>query len=124
MIRRPPRSTRTDTLFPYTALFRSAGGLGLWRGLDSALCADGACRRDRAQCARRARSPGCAHLVRYSTRAQSGLVAAVLCRAPDRGGVLADRRDFRVRAAPDARLRPNPQAGGMGDGALTRLAVL
>src|SRR3546814_7549138 len=23
MIRRPPRSTRTDTLFPYTALFRS-----------------------------------------------------------------------------------------------------
>src|SRR3546814_17856399 len=24
MIRRPPRSTRTDTLFPYTALFRSA----------------------------------------------------------------------------------------------------
>src|SRR3546814_8621520 len=26
MIRRPPRSTRTDTLFPYTTLFRS------WRG--------------------------------------------------------------------------------------------
>src|SRR3546814_4920970 len=25
MIRRPPRSTRTDTLFPYTTLFRSAG---------------------------------------------------------------------------------------------------
>src|SRR3546814_5015408 len=34
MIRRPPRSTRTDTLFPYTTLFRSVllatpvGGLG------------------------------------------------------------------------------------------------
>src|SRR3546814_18217872 len=28
MIRRPPRSTRTDTLFPYTKLFRSGGGLG------------------------------------------------------------------------------------------------
>src|SRR3546814_3031011 len=29
MIRRPPRSTRTDTLFPYTTLFRScsAGGV-------------------------------------------------------------------------------------------------
>src|SRR3546814_19073180 len=27
MIRRPPRSTRTDTLFPYTTLFRS-GGVG------------------------------------------------------------------------------------------------
>src|SRR3546814_12830103 len=29
MIRRPPRSTRTDTLFPYTALFRSYRKLGL-----------------------------------------------------------------------------------------------
>src|SRR3546814_6976299 len=27
MIRRPPRSTRTDTLFPYTTLFRSEGDL-------------------------------------------------------------------------------------------------
>src|SRR3546814_6170522 len=26
MIRRPPRSTRTDTLFPYTTLFRSGAG--------------------------------------------------------------------------------------------------
>src|SRR3546814_3750659 len=26
MIRRPPRSTRTDTLFPYTTLFRSTPG--------------------------------------------------------------------------------------------------
>src|SRR3546814_4745421 len=26
MIRRPPRSTRTDTLFPYTTLFRSVEG--------------------------------------------------------------------------------------------------
>src|SRR3546814_18184578 len=31
MIRRPPRSTRTDTLFPYTTLFRS-GGTGLQEG--------------------------------------------------------------------------------------------
>src|SRR3546814_14704549 len=29
MIRRPPRSTRTDTLFPYTTLFRSVVGLAL-----------------------------------------------------------------------------------------------
>src|SRR3546814_1769754 len=27
MIRRPPRSTRTDTLFPYTTLFRSTSGI-------------------------------------------------------------------------------------------------
>src|SRR3546814_967611 len=35
MIRRPPRSTRTDTLFPYTTLFRSrmipAAGCRTWR---------------------------------------------------------------------------------------------
>src|SRR3546814_19013704 len=30
MIRRPPRSTRTDTLFPYTTLFRSRDG-ARWR---------------------------------------------------------------------------------------------
>src|SRR3546814_3346644 len=29
MIRRPPRSTRTDTLFPYTTLFRSKLGTGI-----------------------------------------------------------------------------------------------
>src|SRR3546814_19139503 len=28
MIRRPPRSTRTDTLFPYTTLFRSSSRRG------------------------------------------------------------------------------------------------
>src|SRR3546814_5136523 len=39
MIRRPPRSTRTDTLFPYTTLFRSAGS---WRDLGPAPLNDGA----------------------------------------------------------------------------------
>src|SRR3546814_9120682 len=29
MLRRPPRSTRTDTLFPYTTLFRSKGNVEL-----------------------------------------------------------------------------------------------
>src|SRR3546814_2165762 len=39
MIRRPPRSTRTDTLFPYTTLFRSqAGKHSLF---DQALMVDG-----------------------------------------------------------------------------------
>src|SRR3546814_3914101 len=46
MIRRPPRSTRTDTLFPYTTLFRSARQVGLRRGavglLDEALEAEAA----------------------------------------------------------------------------------
>src|SRR3546814_20356686 len=32
MIRRPPRSTRTDTLFPYSPLFRSFGLDPRWQG--------------------------------------------------------------------------------------------
>src|SRR3546814_4687443 len=31
MIRRPPRSTRTDTLFPYTTLFRSLTYINMFR---------------------------------------------------------------------------------------------
>src|SRR3546814_5709049 len=41
MIRRPPRSTRTDTLFPYTTLFRSWSGrpgLPVKPGNDSRRC--------------------------------------------------------------------------------------
>src|SRR3546814_20556454 len=47
MILRPPRSTRTDTLFPYTTLFRSAGrdvqrilGLLIFLGVRGADIAD------------------------------------------------------------------------------------
>src|SRR3546814_19305848 len=35
MIRRPPRSTRTDTLFPYTTLFRSKRAGGTSRNAES-----------------------------------------------------------------------------------------
>src|SRR3546814_18334818 len=35
MIRRPPRSTRTDTLFPYPTLFRSADARGQALELDA-----------------------------------------------------------------------------------------
>src|SRR3546814_15691044 len=36
MLRRPPRSTRTDTLFPYPSLFRSCDAIfpWLWRAVD------------------------------------------------------------------------------------------
>src|SRR3546814_2370345 len=40
MIRRPPRSTRTDTLLPYTTLFRSPWAAA-WR---KDICWDGRCR--------------------------------------------------------------------------------
>src|SRR3546814_4597848 len=36
MIRRPPRSTRTDTLFPYTTLFRSPHSTALSSALQTA----------------------------------------------------------------------------------------
>src|SRR3546814_10099791 len=39
MIRRPPRSTRTDTLFPYTTLFRSFAAREDRRALLRAACA-------------------------------------------------------------------------------------
>src|SRR3546814_6120435 len=42
MIRRPPRSTRTDTLFPYTTLFRSfCLPSAMWEALDRALLKNG-----------------------------------------------------------------------------------
>src|SRR3546814_9730467 len=61
MIRRPPRSTRTDTLFPYTTLFRSIGRLwqprdlsrrqadkiGLGSDSSGRLCRTGLCRTER-----------------------------------------------------------------------------
>src|SRR3546814_2771137 len=47
MIRRPPRSTRTDTLFPYTTLFRSDGVPGAARPVAScAADAGGHCGAD------------------------------------------------------------------------------
>src|SRR3546814_1035003 len=46
MIRRPPRSTRTDTLFPYTTLFRSLAPLGL---LVRRVAEEGARRRELAE---------------------------------------------------------------------------
>src|SRR3546814_2420578 len=39
MLRRPPRSTRTDTLFPYTTLFRSPACLPRMHSRSSSSCA-------------------------------------------------------------------------------------
>src|SRR3546814_3928242 len=49
MIRRPPRSTRTDTRFPYTTLFRSAWETGAW-GSWSTTCSDAAMRTRTVLC--------------------------------------------------------------------------
>src|SRR3546814_8959418 len=57
MIRRPPRSTLTDTLFPYTTLFRSARptgpGAGLRAGLGGVRAGCAVCRHGPDQMAER-----------------------------------------------------------------------
>src|SRR3546814_9043669 len=49
MIRRPPRSTRTDTLFPYTTLFRSDAACGTKHWFDSHGSAPRKCRNNRSE---------------------------------------------------------------------------
>src|SRR3546814_9402433 len=49
MIRRPPRSTRTDTLFPYTTLFRSGRHRRHGPGLEAAQASPGPARHDRCE---------------------------------------------------------------------------
>src|SRR3546814_1160165 len=49
MIRRPPRSTRTDTLFPYTTLFRSEDGRQTAAVLLTACCQQPASTRAASQ---------------------------------------------------------------------------
>src|SRR3546814_1286238 len=60
MIRRPPRSTRTDTLFPYTTLFRSPGDDGDRLSLRHAGVRAGRLRRERdqAEAGRAGEDPG------------------------------------------------------------------
>src|SRR3546814_5327479 len=60
MIRRPPRSTRTDTLFPYTTLFRSGDCGDHLPEQGGALCDPvPRRRRDAAQACRRPKTSGC-----------------------------------------------------------------
>src|SRR3546814_6462724 len=68
MIRRPPRSTRTDTLFPYTTLFRSDRGrprpIGTAAGLIELLSGHAALRRSeyfRPDRGGLGSAPGCRH---------------------------------------------------------------
>src|SRR3546814_14737274 len=86
MIRRPPRSTRTDTLFPYTTLFRSgrAGELGFLDDIveRNALVGDAVAGED----ARTMEPPFVAaeHQVRIRNQADAGRRGAVAVVAGDR----------------------------------------
>src|SRR3546814_7172369 len=63
MIRRPPRSTRTDTLFPYTTLFRSPSSKS--SGATPSECHR---RRARGMCQRAAVRPPESHSCVYRSR--------------------------------------------------------
>src|SRR3546814_9501801 len=92
MIRRPPRSTRTDTLFPYTTLFRSPGY-----------------RADDAASARRARRNG-----RGAARGDRSVVAAVA--AADAGKRTMSGAEQAVRAKALALLAGDAELAGLVHG--------
>src|SRR3546814_14663786 len=85
MIRRPPRSTRTDTLFPYTTLFRSL--LFLSGDTDRAA----ACRHHGPDSGRQCRDV-VEHGQRREVVAPAGIVAPGFAGADEDAGVRAGRR--------------------------------
>src|SRR3546814_5682368 len=104
MIRRPPRSTRTDTLFPYTTLFRSAGlpcatesaGLCRLQYLDKRFQGD----RSRYRQANTRRADGYHGATRVAGRPQRhGPVEQVDER--DIGGVVVDRAEYVSQRNPE-----------------------
>src|SRR3546814_20365225 len=97
MLRRPPRSTRTDTLFPYTTLFRSAGHAGREVGIDQVrhaeLVEDAIERREIA-----ARLPlGFADIVLLSKRRHAHIALAAVDRVVDRRSEWCRRQDSNPR---------------------------
>src|SRR3546814_19055154 len=88
MIRLPPRSTRTDTLFPYTTLFRSLAVLGLDVGhrVGAALVAD----QQRVELGEVARA------LRLGADAHEATVGRV---GPAGGDALGDRKSTRLNSS-------------------------
>src|SRR3546814_2657433 len=79
MIRRPPRSTRTDTLFPDTTLFRSGRRATAAGGMEPSLCravrlSAGTAQGRHADCGPR---PACAATAAAEGRHRAGLAAAI-----------------------------------------------
>src|SRR3546814_4879564 len=81
MIRRPPRSTRTDTLFPYTTLFRSGiQGAGFVEISRRARNDSRGQRNPAATCCGRRHSSHTPQVDRKSTRLNSITNAHLVCR--------------------------------------------
>src|SRR3546814_18272897 len=118
MIRRPPRSTRTDTLFPYTTLFRSVDAAAAdlpGVGVDDAAVERGApLRHSRvpADLAGKAGLPGARQVSRLP-RAGRDRPGADPAAAADRGAARparlgAGRRPPSPAAMPRPPLQPHP----------------
>src|SRR3546814_17203656 len=106
MIRRPPRSTRTDTLFPYTTLFRSIRR-------SAGHCRDGARRRGDAAAGTRPRQRGRGR-ARVVDHAEGAVVVARfpgLAAARGRRGELAGSTGTSA-AHPKIGRRPYRERGG------------
>src|SRR3546814_3374398 len=105
MIRRPPRSTRTDTLFPYTTLFRSHSAPRRdWRAAAryAGQVAPGAGRSPRAPGGLGARGAGRSALsLRDQRRSRKGGGEGALPRRP----LLPHQRDADTSAAPEGSRR-------------------
>src|SRR3546814_15346101 len=95
MIRRPPRSTRTDTLFPYTTLFRSPGQFPVHVGAGAGPRAARPCRpADGALRRQRRNGGGCARgRDRSRPDGPGGTVAGRVSRPRDRAAELAAEPD-------------------------------
>src|SRR3546814_2732882 len=96
MIRRPPRSTRTDTLFPYTTLFRSSRITDTRIELDALHCPDPA---ERPASAGLLRADGERRALERAHAARAHRLDAVRAH----GNVPKAGRDDRAGAGDDAR---------------------
>src|SRR3546814_3258640 len=103
LIRRPPRSTRTDTLFPYTTLFRS---WAQWHAGDRAQRRGGARGVSAARLPREVAQGGAVMTRRASRRRRLSLACAlILCSAvalggcANFGGNIRDRKRTRLNSS-------------------------
>src|SRR3546814_9008142 len=90
MIRRPPRSTRTDTRFPYTTLFRSPPAFGRTRLADIAPVEDQPVVRAEAERGRYALFELRLNLLRRLAAGQPGAVADAQDMRVDRESLLTE----------------------------------
>src|SRR3546814_11487136 len=108
MIRRPPRSTRTDTLFPYTTLFRSRPAVGIdevvagmYGNADRiGLGPGGDAKRDRQHDGVAVRHHGGLHVVLgVMAVGHGGITAGDQRRGGQEAGQLADRKSTRLNSS-------------------------